>query len=192
MRCAQRVLFLAPLLLGGCAGMKSTSSPGPTQPYGGIVQVIPGKVEAEHYDEGEAEVAYHDVDDENHGADYRGVTHVDIEQRSDASGGYGIGWTRAGEWLVYTVDVRESGTYTLTIPVASKLKGGTFHLEFDGVDKTGPIQVPDTGGWQTLKTIRVEGVDLNAGVQVMKAVMREEGPSGSIADIDFIRFERNP
>lgn len=120
--------------------------------------------------------------------DYRGITQVDIEQRPDASGGYGIGWTRAGEWLVYTVVVQETGTYTVEFPVASNRKGGTFHLEFDGTDVTGPVDVPDTGSWQQLQTIKKESVRLRAGVHRMRLVMDTEGPSGSIGDIDFARF----
>ena len=92
-----------------------------SKPYQGKAHQIPGKIEAENYDEGKAEVAYHDIDKKNHGANYRGPTQVDIEKRSDASNGYGIGWTRKGEWLHYTVEVKESGTYNIEIPVASQI-----------------------------------------------------------------------
>ncbi len=159
-----------------------------TKPYGGKPQVIPGTVEAEHYDEGPPGVAYQDDDEENLGADYRKDTQVDIEKRPDASNGHGVGWTREGEWIVYTVDVQEAGTYKLEIPVASNKLGGKFHLEFDGKDVTGPIQVPDTGGWQKLKLITKDGVQLEKGRFTMKVVMDSEGPSGSIGDIDLIRF----
>lgn len=175
------------LTLSGCA----TSAPErPTKPWGGKAAVIPGVVEAEHYDEGPAGTAYADVDAKNEGVAYRGETGVDIEGRPDASNLHGIGWTRAGEWLVYTVDVKEGGTYAIEIPVASSKEGGTFRLEFDGVDRTGPIKIPDTGGWKILKTIRHEGVKLDAGLRTMKMVMIEAGPSKSIGDIDLLRFVR--
>jgi hypothetical protein len=70
-----------------------------SKPFQGKVHKIPGKVEAEHYDEGPPGVAYQDTDEANQGADYREATQVDIEKRSDASNGHGIGWTRKGEWL---------------------------------------------------------------------------------------------
>lgn len=159
------------------------------QPFKGKVHAIPGLIEAEHYDESEPGIAYEDLDAENQGADYRGETQVDIEQRSDASNGHGIGWTRTGEWLVYTVNVVQTGTYTIDIPVASHKKGGIFHIEMNGKDVTGPIDVPDTGGWSKLKTIRVEDVAIEKGAYAMKIVMDEEGPSGSIADIDCLRFK---
>ena len=161
-----------------------------SKPYKGKAHKIPGKIEAEHYDEGKAEVAYHDIDKKNHGANYRGPTQVDIEKRSDASNGYGIGWTRKGEWLHYTVEVKESGTYNIEIPVASNKKGGFFHLEIKGKDVTGPIHIPDTGGWQILKVLKHKNVKLAKGRHIIRAVMDSEGPSGSIGDIDYMKFEK--
>ena len=167
---------------------RADDDPPASQPYGDAPHEIPGKIEAEHFDRGPAEVAYHDVDEENLGADYREATQVDIEKRPDASNGHGVGWTRKGEWIVYSVDVKETGEYTLEIPVASNKQGGTFHLEFDGEDVTGPIRVPDTGGWDKLKLIKHPGVKLTAGTYRMRMVMARQGPSGSIADLDYLRF----
>jgi len=39
------------------------------------------------------------------------------------------------------------------VRVASAGQGGTFHIEVDGVDKTGPLTVPDTRGWQSWGTV---------------------------------------
>ena len=160
----------------------------PHSPYGGTPAAIPGTVEAEHYDKGDAGVAYVDTTPQNEGANYREATQVDIEKRPDASNGHGIGWTRKGEWLIYSVEVKEAGTYTIEFPVASHKQGGTFHIEFSGKDVSGPITVPDTGGWQKLQTIKKEGVTLTAGTHTMKVVMDTEGASGSIGDIDLYRF----
>ena len=175
-----------------CTSLILTSAllPADSKPYKGKVHEIPGKIEAEHYDEGEAGVAYHDVDKKNHGADYRGPTQVDIEKRPDASNGHGIGWTREGEWLHYTVEVKETGAYSLEIPVASNKKGGVFHLEIKGKNVTGPIHIPDTGGWQILKLLKIEKVKLTKGRHVIRAVMVKKGASGSIGDIDYFKFEK--
>lgn len=162
-----------------------------TKPYGGQRGQIPGLIEAEHFDQGPPGVAYQDAEAKNQGANYRELTQVDIERRDDASNGHGVGWTRAGEWLVYSVEVLEAGVYQVEFPVASDKPGGTFHLEFDGEDVTGPIAVPDTGGWQVLKTITAQTTPLAPGEYPMKMVMDSEGESGSIGDIDFLRFTRN-
>ena len=70
--------------------------PEPSGPFGGEPQMIPGKVETEHYDEGAPGTAYKDNDTKNQGADYRNNTQVDIEKRGDASNGHGVGWTKGG------------------------------------------------------------------------------------------------
>tara|TARA_A100001037_G_C15011071_1_gene571725 strand:- start:135 stop:683 length:549 start_codon:yes stop_codon:yes gene_type:complete len=162
-----------------------------SKPFKNKAHAIPGTIEAEHYDEGKPGVAYSDVDPQNRGANYRGPTQVDIEKRPDASNGHGIGWTRKGEWLHYTVEVKTAGTYTIEMPVASNKMGGLFHLEIKGKAITKPIRIPDTGGWDKLKLIKCEGVKLTKGRHVIRVVMDEQGPSGSIGDIDFFKFVKN-
>lgn len=182
------VVLGAACVLAGCVAGETW--PGPGRPYQGKVRVIPGTVECEDFDEGGEGVAYHDTEPENretHAPPYR-QTGVDLEWREAASQGFNLGWTREGEWLVYTVDVKEAGTYAIEMMVASNKKGGAFHLEFNGVDRTGPIEIPDTGGWMNLRPFTKEGVKLEAGRFAMKMVMDAKGPSGSIGDIDFFRF----
>ncbi len=52
-----------------------------SKPFKGKAYPIPGKIEAEYFDEGKPGVAYRDNDVKNSGANYRGPTPVDIEQR---------------------------------------------------------------------------------------------------------------
>jgi hypothetical protein len=176
------------LLATGCAS--SSEWPGPSRPYKGKVHAIPGTIETEDFDEGGEGVAYHDTEPANQEKKqppYRD-SGVDLEWREDASQKFNIGWTRPGEWLVYTVDVKEAGTYAIEMMVACDKRGGIFHLEFNGVDKTGPIEVPDTGGWKNLKPFSKDGVKLEAGRYAMKMVMPKGGEKGSIGDVDFFRF----
>jgi phosphatidylserine/phosphatidylglycerophosphate/cardiolipin synthase-like enzyme len=152
-------------------------------PYGGTPAPVPGTlIQAENFDEGGSGVAYADNSATNEGGKYRTNVSVDIESTTDVGGGYDVGWVRAGEWLKYTVDVSTAGTYDLDIRVASPNVGGTFHIEVNGVDKTGPISVPNTGGWQTWRTIRVSGgVTLNAGTQVWRVVVDTNSATGGSA-----------
>ncbi len=179
--------MLAMVALGAQAKEEKAAA---SKPFGGTPQTIPGVVEAEHYDEGPAGVAYHDVDPQNQGVAYRGEAQVDIEKRPDASNGHGIGWVREGEWVLYTVEVKEAGEYALEIPVASNKAGGTFHIEIDGADVTGPISIPDTGGWDKLKTVTAKTIALEPGLVPMKIVMDKDGESGGIGDIDLVRFTK--
>ena len=159
-----------------------------TKPYKGKTHQIPGKIEAEHFDEGASGKAYYDIDKKNLGADYREATQVDIEKRTDASNGHGIGWTRKGEWLNYSVNVKESGTYIIKMPVASNKTGGLFVLEIKGKAICQPINIPDTGGWDKLKLIQSSEVKLTKGQHIIRVMMLSEGKSGSIGDIDYFNF----
>jgi len=161
-----------------------TPSPGGSTPYGGTPVSLPGTVQFENYDAGGEGVAYHDSTTGNAGAAYR-QNSVDIKSSTDTGGGYLVGWTTAGEWLNYTVKVAASGTYAIDVRVASSGAGGTFHIEVNGVNKTGTMTVPDTAGWQTWKTITKTGVALAAGTQVIRVVMDSNGPSGSVANFNW-------
>jgi len=183
--------YLAAIAVFAASGCATWTQDG-HRSYRTLPHSIPGTIETENYDAGPPGYAYVDSDEVNHGAHYRRKTHVDIEARDDASNGHGIGWTRASEWLTYTVDVEETGTYSIEIPVASDRQGGSFHIEMDGVNVSGAIAVPDTGGWTELETIRVDNVELNSGRQVLTLRMDTEGTSGSIGDIDCLRFIKTP
>ena len=143
----------------------------PQLPYYGTPAAVPGQIEAEDYDLGLNGEAYYDYDAGNNGGQYRSDD-VDIE--ACAEGGYNVGWISDGEWMDYQVDVAGAGTYTIETRVASIASGGAFHIEFDGVDKTGTITVPVTGDWQAWQTV-VAVADLSAGAQEMTFV--KEGAS---------------
>ena len=155
--------------------------------FPGVVS-IPGTVQAEHFNDGGEGVAYHDADMGNNGSYFR-ATDVDVDaDRNDPLNRNYIGWTESGEWVEYAVDVQTAGYYTVNAQIASQGQGGSFHIEFGGVDATGMLTVPDTGSWNTWEVIRKSGVYLAAGSQVMRLVMDDVGPSGSIGNIDRLTF----
>jgi hypothetical protein len=162
---------------------------GGSTPFSGTPVLLPGKIEAENFDNGSTGVAYADSTASNLGGQYRD-TAVDIELTSDVNGGYDITWTDQGEWLKYTVQVKTSGTYTLGFRVAAPSAGGTFHLEVDGVDVTGPVTIPNTGGWQIWRTVKKPGVTLSAGTQVWRLIFDAEGPAGVMGNLNYIRVRR--
>ena len=85
------------------------------------------------------------------------------------------------------MSVPYAGTYTLQVRVASAGSGGTFHIEFNGINKTGALTVPNTGGWDTWQTI-TKTVTLDAGWQTMKIVMDSTGATGNIGNINYVAF----
>ena len=144
----------------------------PPGPYHGSAAVLPGRVEAEDFDTSPKEKAYWDFDDNNNGGAYR-ETAVDIQDCLE--GGYNLGWIEPGEWLEYTVDVREAGNYDIVCRAGSPNDGGKLHVEFDGVDKTGTLDVVNTGDWQNYTHLIKKHVRLKAGVQKMKVVIERGG-----------------
>lgn len=157
----------------------SSQSPYPS----GTPHAIPGTIEAENYDIGGEGVAYHDTTAGNQKGGYRSD---DVDIVAGIEGPY-IAENPAGEWLEYTVDVLTAGTYTIEMRVASAVDGGTFHIEFDGVDKTAAVSIPNTGGWQTW-TIVTRTVTLSAGLQIMRIVHDTNGAISVVGNIDYVRF----
>jgi hypothetical protein len=143
-------------------------------------------IQAENYDNGGHGVAYHDTDAANVGGVYRS-TGVDLAATTDAGGGHTVGWTRSGEWLEYTIDVKNAGTYLLEARVASTGSNGKFHIQVDGVDKTGQLIVPRTGGWHTFTTIG-KNVDLAAGQHIVRVSLDGVGSTGNVGNLNWIRF----
>jgi len=139
------------------------------EPFNGIAHQIPGRIEAEEYDLGGEGLAYHEGNaNGNEGkAPFRN-DEVDIETSQDNEGGYNVGYILQGEWLEYTIGVPVPGIYDLNARVAADGEGKFFHIEMDGKDVSGPIVVPNTGGWQNWQTISLNSINLEAGDHVMR------------------------
>ena len=155
-------------------------------PYAGAPVALPGRVQAEDYDQGGEGVAFHDLDTTNQGGQYRADEAVDIEACSDTDGGYNVGWINEGEWLEYTVDVSAAGRYFLDVRVAAQDAGRAFRVLANGQDLTGELAVPHTGDWQSWDTVTAE-VTLAAGVQTLRLV-----PLTSDFNLNYLEFRRDP
>lgn len=138
-------------------------------PFYGAPLTVPGLIQAEDFDFGGEGQGYHDNDAGNNGGKYRTLDDVDIESSIEPGGGYNVGWLGAGEWMAYTIDVdaANSGDYRLTTRVATQNSGGAFSVEFDGINRTGDLAVPNTGGWQNWTDVTTT-VTLDPGVQMMR------------------------
>lgn len=136
-------------------------------PYGGTAAAVPGTVEAANYDTGGQGVTYNVTSVNGTANSYR-PDGVDLEVCSDAGCGYDLGWTAAGQWFKYTVDVAAAGTYTVSFRLASP-NGVTDALHIAnsaGTNLSGAVSAPDTGGWQGWTTVTAS-VTLPAGVQTL-------------------------
>lgn len=145
------------------------------------IHSLPGTIEAEDFDKGCQEDAYSDSDEFNEGGAYRPNEPVDIEK--SPLGLFNIGWTKKGEWLAYTVNIKKSAVYNATFYTATNVEDVKFHVELDGTDITGIIEVPNTFGYQNWKTINRE-ISLSSGKHELKIVMDNPG-----LNLDKFSFE---
>ena len=140
-------------------------------PYSGTAVALPGLVQAEEYDNGGEGVAFNDSDAGSYNCGGRSDD-VDLEQSSNDDGTCNVGWITAGEWLEYTVNIAQSGNYTIETRVASGSGGGTYEISFSDGGSTGDVNFAGTGGWQNWNTVTTTGVALNAGQQIMRIDMK--------------------
>ena len=163
----------------------------PRSPYKDIIATIPGTIEAEDFDAGAEGMSYHDSDTKVEGdGNYRtNGGGVDIVK---GNGGYAIGYTNSGEWLEYTVDVTEAGTYEFDAVVSSGATNSSFSLALntdEGLKElTGSIAVPclKSNDWNTYSTVHGRlSIPLEAGKQIIRINI-----TGSSCNIDKIKLQR--
>ena len=149
-------------------GAHSTAYAATDAPYGGTPAAVPGTVQAENYDTGGQGVAYSVGTVYGTGNSYRSDG-VDLEATTDTGGGYDIGWTAAGQWFNYTVNVATAGTYTVGLRLAAPTAvTDALHISNSaGTNLSGNVTAPTTGGYQDWTTVSVS-VTLPAGVQTLR------------------------
>ncbi|HXC63956.1 MAG TPA: family 16 glycosylhydrolase, partial [bacterium] len=150
-----------------------------TGPYGGTAVSVPGTIQAENYD------SYNDAADPAepgegfaynglHGTQTNGVYRtgeaVSTEACGDTGGTYDCDYTSPGQWMQYTINVTQAGSYNLDARVASSGQGGSFHFDVDGAPVTGELTCPNTGGWQSYQDLVATGVNLAAGTHQLLLV----------------------
>jgi beta-glucosidase len=124
-----------------------TADSGTGQPE--IIFSVPGTIEAEQY------VA---------------MNGVQTEASSDSGGGTGgginVGYIHIGDWLEYSIDVQNSGSYLIEYRLASNVGSNGFKTLVDGAELD-QQSVPNTGGWQSWVT-RSATIELLSGTQTLR------------------------
>ncbi|WP_228564022.1 glycoside hydrolase family 3 C-terminal domain-containing protein [Catenulispora rubra] len=146
---------------------------GGDKPFGGTPAPVPGTVQVANYDTGGQGVAYNTVAGNGTATGYR-TDSVDLENTSDTQdtsppgGPYDMGWTNAGQWFNYTVQVATSGTYTVSFRVSSPYGvSDALHIEnASGANLTGSVAVPNTGSYATWTNVTAT-LTLPAGAQTL-------------------------
>jgi len=137
-------------------------------------------IQAEDYDSGGEGVSWHLAKARETGKLYR-PDPADI--RAIPGGGFAA-YMEPGEWLRYTRDVA-AGMYTIDFHVAHQIGSDPeIHVLCDGVNITGDMTVPYTGGPEHWVNISRPGITLTAGHHVFKL----ESGGGSGFYLDWIRL----
>ena len=138
------------------------------KPWEDKSQEIPGKVQCELYDTGGEGISYHDTDSVNNGSgrlnpangdffnEFRMQEGVDIsytKTNGTDDNPYNdimpemnqlyVGWTVPGEWIKYTVQVREAGTYSIGLMYTANGDGEIEIVNADSIS-SGMMKVIST------------------------------------------------
>jgi len=148
----------------------------------GTARVLPCSISCADYDQGGEGVAYHDTDDRNEGGKYR---HDGVDIDDKPGGGFCVGWVHTGEWLSYTVLSPKTTTYTLAIRSGSPFDGTSCHVEIDGVNVSGRMQMLKTGDWKKWAEVVKNGIPISEGAHVVRLVI--DGPASN--GRDFCNFD---
>lgn len=149
--------------------------------YQGTIVSVPSQViEPGNYDYYEGgigqNISYFDATVWNDAGTFRSPEYVDAGPTTGE--GNTVGWIDEGEWLEYTVNIAQAGTYDLSIRYASGVAagGGPFHIEVDGNTVVNNITVGFTSSnWNVWATKTVTGVILPAGQHVIRLVFDKAG-----------------
>ncbi len=126
------------------------------EPYNGEPAAVPGTIQVGEYDKGAS-----------------GVTYNSATRNTNTV-------TKDGQWMEYTVDVQEEGSYYMEVEIASSKTTGMFHLaeySFDNLDYlTKYTDVPNTGSSSTYQTLRCPLTQpLTAGRHVLTLMVDKGG-----------------
>ena len=144
-------------------------------PFTGTPSLLPGTIEAGHYDTYEGGsgqgVSYVDVSSGNEG-NFRTDEAVDVLQTT--AEGATVGWISGGEWLEYTIDVDKPGYYEMDFRYASDNQGsrGPFYLTLDGNRITEDISVPFTNGWETWASKSISDIPISSGSHILRVAFK--------------------
>jgi hypothetical protein len=159
---------IATVLLYSCHSNHYEGLPYSDSVYSAGRQQIPGKIFCAYYDIGGEGIAYHDTDSVNHGSGelnplngtylhaFRKDEGVDISYTkgndidntlynfvAPPSDQLYVGWTEPGEWLKYSVEIKEDGVYSVSLLYTSN-KGGKISLSVDDKDVSGLLNIAST------------------------------------------------
>lgn len=158
-------IFLGAAVLGLMSPIIAQQSP-----YGGTATELPGSLYPTNFDEGGSGIAYNDNTPQNEGGGTQRSTAVDLG--SDGA----LGWTSAGEWLEFTVNIADKSTpYQINALVASPAGSGSFTVLVDGQPLVAVASIAKSGGWNTITEQGLGLFNLPLGEHVIRFAIQNGG-----------------
>jgi Carbohydrate binding module (family 6)/Bacterial Ig domain/PA14 domain len=152
----------------------------------GRAHVVPGTLQFADFDRGANGVAFQEQEQVQRNPIYR-MEPVGIY--SD-QGTPVIAYVSDGEWLRFTINAKESGTYAITVKYA-KASVGSSRVEFevDGKAVANALSLEETAGWDKSKTLTTIEFPLSAGVHDLRTLFYGPPPQGvaNFWSMEFVR-----
>ena len=145
---------------------------------------VPGIIFATEYDLGTEGYAYSDSDFVNYrvstGKNVRWNSGnkmrndgVDIQDCADTkSNGYEVFDIKDNEWLLFTVNVEQSGIYNINIRYSGNETNGKLHLDINEETRSATVKLPPIKNYGS---VILSNVTLNKGVNKIKVVFEKGG-----------------
>ena len=145
---------------------------------------VPGIIFATEYDLGTEGYAYSDSDFVNYrvstGKNVRWNSGnkmrndgVDIQDCADTkSNGYEVFDIKDNEWLLFTVNVEQSGIYNIDIRYSGNETNGKLHLDINEETRSATVKLPPIKNYGS---VILSNVTLNKGVHKIKVVFEKGG-----------------
>jgi len=163
--------------------------PKPKQsPFKGTPFNATSTIQAEDFDNGGEGISFHNNSHRKRGLYRRSP--VELFSASTDGGGYYVGSIRRGEWLEYTVKVSTSGLYTFQGRFQPAGSGASFHVEVDGNDVTGKLNIPSSGKNAAWKTISRKNVSLSAGKHIVRIAFDSTAAKKQAGNFNWFKFAR--
>jgi endoglucanase len=143
-------------------------------------------IPAVDYDLGRNGVAYYDKDTANYrlstGKESTGNTGgvyrndgVDIYRDPNHPEDYYVGSIEDREWLQYTVNIQETGNYSLVFTVSSKSSDGNLSVTDENKTVVKNLQIPNTNGYENWTQVSSSKINLNPGIHVLRVYIEKGG-----------------
>ncbi len=100
--------------------------------------------------------------------DYTQMQGIQTETTIDAGGGTNVGWIDNGDWMTYTINVAETGLYTISYRYASTSSNRSVALQDSQGNLLVTTPLANTGNWQGWQTVISAPFTLEEGTQIIK------------------------